>query len=71
MFQRTVACACELWIVTRVVWRRQKSLQAPPDRPHNPTRSEGLAVARFSAPRLLLSDKILQVLLKNGLSNGE
>lgn len=28
MFQRTVARACELWIVTRVVWRRQ-SLSKP------------------------------------------
>lgn len=28
MFQRTVARACELWIVTRVVWQRQ-SLSKP------------------------------------------
>lgn len=40
--------------------------------PHNPTRSEeGLAIARFSVPRILFSDKKVQELLRNGLSNGE
>ena len=39
---------------------------------HNPTRSEeGLAIARFSAPRILFWDKKAQGLLRNGLSNGE
>ena len=64
---RARALSCHAYCVTATKLSSGSSGQ-----PHNPTRSEeGLAIARFSAPRILFSDKKVQELLRNGLSNGE